>query len=108
MRGIARATLSSWVEAGQCEFVADFAGPFVTDVLAKIVFGADDPQLFRQAAECNDRVSEGDASAFPQFRDLMIEFLAKNPPRDDADDIVSAVQSGGVAARPLTQDDKVG
>jgi cytochrome P450 len=108
VRGIARAAMQSWLDSGRCEFVHDFAGPFVTDVLAQVVFDADDPELFRQAAMCNDRVSEGDVSAFPEFRALMVEFLEKQVPADDAGDIVSAVQNGTVQGRPLTEDEKVG
>jgi cytochrome P450 len=108
MREIARATMSSWVDTGHSEFVGDFAAPFVTDVLAKVVFAADDPELFREAADCNDRVSEGDASAFPRFRSLMEEFLEKHPARDGGGDIVSAIVGGTVADRPLTKDEKVG
>jgi cytochrome P450 len=105
---IARATMQSWVDSGRCEFIHEFAAPFVTDVLAKVVFDTDDSELLRQAAECNDRVAEGDGSAYGEFRELMVEFLDTHSPVDDAGDIISAVHKGTVAARPLTEEEKLG
>jgi hypothetical protein len=37
---------------------------------------------------------EGDVSAFPEFRALMVGFLEKHTPAGDAGDIVSAVKNG--------------
>jgi cytochrome P450 len=105
---IARAAMAPWVDSGRCEFIGGFAGPFVTDVLAKVVFDADDPELFRRAADCNDRVSEGDVAAFLEFRDCMVEFMEKHSPADEADDIVSAVKNGTVEGRPLTEAEQLG
>lgn len=106
LREIARGHISRWVDDGGCEFVADFGAPFVTDVLAKVVFEADDPELFRKAAACNDRVSEGDQSAFPEFYELIAGFVDAHD--GSGDGIVAAIKNGTVAGRALSRDELVG
>ncbi|MCU1658045.1 MAG: putative cytochrome [Pseudonocardiales bacterium] len=106
IREIARATMQPWIDSGECEFIKDFAAPFVTDVLAKVVFEADDPELFREAAECNDRVAAGDQAAFVEFRDLMIGFVDRH--QGQGSDITTAVKNGTIAGRSLTHDEQVG
>ncbi len=106
IREIARSHIASWVDKGECEFVADFAAPFVTDVLAKVVFESDDVETFRRAAEINDRISEGDVAMFPEFSNLMVQFVDSHD--GSGDGLVAALLNGTVEGRPLTPEEKYG
>ncbi len=106
VREIAREHIDSWAGRGECEFIAEFAAPFVTDVLAKVVFETDDPELFRRAAACNDRVSEGDQTAFGEFYELMVGFLDSHD--GSGDGIMAAIKNGSVEGRPLSYEEQVG
>jgi cytochrome P450 len=106
LREIAQGHIAKWIDKGECEYISEFAAPFVTDVLAKVVFEADDPELFRLAAACNDRVSEGDQAAFGEFWQLMIGFVDQHD--GSGDGIMAMIKNGSVAGRPLTHDEQVG
>lgn len=109
VREIAQQTLEPWIGNGQCEFIEDFANPFITDVLSKVVFEEDNPDLFRKAGEINDRVSEGDVDGFLEFKDLMTGFVEERRRQGERDgDIMSAINYGTVDGRPLTDEERVG
>jgi len=77
VRGLARATMASWIDSGHCDVVSQYAAPFVTDVLATVVFHEDDLDVFRQAEQYNGRVAVGDASAFAPFYELLTDFVER-------------------------------
>jgi cytochrome P450 len=107
VRAIARSLIDKWVDDGECEFVSAFGVPFVSDVLAHVIFEEDDPELFRQAALIHDRGSEGDrTTAFPEFYELMTGFVDRHD--GSGDGIMAAIKNGTVDGRPLTHDEQVG
>jgi len=107
VRRLARAQIGSWVDSGRCEIIGDFAAPFVTNVLAKVVFNSDDTETFHRAAECTDRLVQGDVSAFPELREVMVKFVATRSGCAPGD-LMYAVLNGSVGGRPLTKDEQVG
>lgn len=107
VRDLARAHMAHWVSEGRCEFIDDFASPFVTDVLSSVVFRSSDTSVFRKAAAYADRLVTGDISAFPEFLALMTDFAESRRGADDGG-VVSAIMNGAVGGRPLTQAESVG
>ena len=67
VREIAGAAMETWIGSGRCEAMQDFANPFVTNVLASVIFEDDDGRLFREAAACNERFITGDTSGVWTF-----------------------------------------
>lgn len=107
IRDIAKIHISQWISNGTCEFISDFAAPFVTDVLAKIVFNCEDTAVFRRAAECTERLVSGDISVYPEFAALMANFV-EDRKKVDQGGVVSAVLNGEIDGRPLTPEEQVG
>ncbi|ORW20492.1 cytochrome P450 [Mycobacterium palustre] len=108
VREIARSAMETWIGSGRCEVMRDFAGPFVTNVLASVIFEDDDGELFREAAECNERFITGDPQGVVDFYQLMVQFVEKRTASSDPGAIVEAVTTGTVAGRPLTDAERVG
>src|SRR5579859_6140717 len=109
VRAVARAAIASWKNTGACEVIGDFAGPFVTDVLARVVFGETDETVFRIANDFVLRISHGESEAFPEFRQFLINFV--NRRRDDpepSDDVVRAINTATIDSAPLTDDERAG
>jgi cytochrome P450 len=109
IRDIARKTISPWLEAGHCDLIADFASPFVTDVLAQVIFDQEDTEIFRRADEFVTRTATGEAQAFLYFRDVIAEFVDRR--RDagvNGNDIISKINSAVVNGRKLTDAERTG
>jgi cytochrome P450 len=108
VRAIAGAAMETWLGSGRCEAMQDFANPFVTNVLASVIFEDDDGGLFREAAACNERFITGDTSGVLDFYRLMVQFVEKRGASCRPGAIVDAVTTGTVAGRPLTDAERVG
>jgi cytochrome P450 len=108
VRDIAVAEMETWVRSRRCEAMQDFTNPFVTNVLASVIFEDDDGALFREAAACNDRFITGDISGVVDFYQLMVRFVEERAASSRPGDIVEAITTGTVAGRPLTDAERVG
>jgi cytochrome P450 len=108
VRDIAVRALSPWIESGECEFISQYAGPFITDVLAAVVFDEPDKEVFRLAAEHNERIATGDASAFVDQKELLTRFVERRRAEAGSDDLVSAIDGAVINGVPLTEVEKVG
>ncbi len=108
VREIALAAMDGWLSSGRCEAMHDFTNPFVTNVLASVVFEDDDGALFREAAACNDRFITGDISGVLDFYQLMVKFVSERAGSSHPGAVVQAVMTGTVAGRPLTDAERVG
>lgn len=108
VRDIAVAAMETWVGSGRCEAMQDFTNPFVTNVLASVIFEDDDGGLFREAAACNERFITGDTSGVLDFYQLMVRFVEERAASSRPGDIVEAITTGTVAGRPLTDAERVG
>ncbi|MDT4937555.1 MAG: hypothetical protein QOG80_1226, partial [Pseudonocardiales bacterium] len=108
VRRLARQTMAPWIESGRCDVVSDYAAPFVTDVLATVIFQEDDLDVFRRAEHYNGRVAVGDASAFAPFYEELTAFVDRRRAQPREDDIVTTIINGTVAGRALTEAEQIG
>jgi cytochrome P450 len=110
MRRVARELIDGWVDDGQVELMSRFASPFVSRVLARVVFDEDDPAGMERAKQIVlGVVEDGSPEAFVQLAGLSAEYLAKarsNPP--DQDGLLRRLVTGTVDGRPVTDEDAFG
>ena len=110
MRRVARELIEEWIDDGEVELMSGFASPFVSRVLARVVFDEDDPEGMERAKRIVARVVEdGSPEAFLQLATLSGEYLAqarKNPP--DRDGLLRRLVTGTVDGRPVTDEDAFG
>ena len=110
IRDSARALLDELVPRGGFDFMTDYAIPFTSGNLARVVLDDGNAERIKRAISIATRISsEGDAQAFFDMAALAEEFL-----RDRAasghqrDDVLSAIVNGTVQGRPLTLAEQVG
>lgn len=110
IRRLAATRIEGFAAAGSCEFLGDFASPFVADVLATVIFNEDDEDLFRQTGEVNHELSTNpNAVAFQRFAELIGGFIDRRVASGvQKDDVVTAIITGTVEGRPLTREEQVG
>jgi cytochrome P450 len=110
IRRLAAARIDGFAAVGRCEFLRDFASPFVADVLATVIFNEDDEDLFRETGEVNHELSTNpNDAAFRRFADLIGAFIDRRVASGvQKDDIVTAIITGTVDDRPLTREERVG
>jgi cytochrome P450 len=110
IRNLAAARIGEFAAAGRCEFIGDFAGPFVADVLATVIFNEDDEDLFRETGKVNHELATNPSdAAFRRFADLIGGFIDRRVAAGvRRDDVVAAIISGTVEGRPLTREEQVG
>jgi cytochrome P450 len=106
---IAVGILTPWIASGRCEFISQYAGPFITDVLAAVVFNEPDQEVFRLAAEYNERIATGDASAFVEQKELLTRFVERRRAEPgDGRDLISAINNAVIGGVPITDAERVG
>jgi cytochrome P450 len=106
---IAVRALTPWIDSGRCEFISQYAGPFITDVLAAVVFDEPDQEVFRLAAEYNERIATGDASAFVEQKELLTRFVERRrAERGDGQDLIAAINRAVINGVPITDAQRVG
>jgi cytochrome P450 len=98
------------VPRGGFDFMTDYAIPFTSGNLARVVLDDGNAERIQRAIRIATRISsEGDPQAFFDMAALAEEFL-----RDRAasghqrDDVLSAIVNGTVQGRPLTLEEQVG
>jgi len=103
MRSIARELIDGFVDNGKVELLSEFAGPFVSRVLASVVFNETDMTKMEHAKEVVFRVTEdGTEEAFMGLGMLAAEYLAaatENPPEEDG--ILRSLVTGEIGGEPL-------
>jgi cytochrome P450 len=110
IRDIARRSVDSWIDAGGCELVEDFANPFTATVLAKIILDLDDVDEVRRVQHLVEAIGAANAATAWQDLEVFVRALLEerlNSP-EQADDVLSAVLHGTVAGRPLTESERIG
>lgn len=111
MRKIAAAAIESWAHRGECEFVSEFAVPYTSSILARVIFDEQDADRIGEAVKVINRIAtEQSPEAFFDMALLCARYLAE---REDAghrsDDLLGAILSGTVdGGRPLTEDERLG
>src|SRR6516165_7333775 len=87
MRSIARELIDGFIDKGKVEFLGEFAGPFVSRVLASVVFKETDMAKMERAKEVAFAVTEdGTEEDFMNLGMLAAEYLAaatENPPEEE-------------------------
>lgn len=110
MRTVARELIASWVERGAVELISEFASPYVSRVLARVVFDEDDPERMEHARSVVLGVIEdGSEEAFVKLAMLSGEYLARaraNPPEQDG--VLRRLVTGEVDGEPVSDEDAFG
>jgi cytochrome P450 len=112
LRGIARGLIDGFVEAGECDFVEEFAGPFPTAVIAELLgVDVDDGKTFRTWADTIMLSTAVDAPSltdtYAQIFDYMGRVIAQRR-RNPGDDLVSALLAAEVDGEVLSEDEMLG
>jgi cytochrome P450 len=110
MRSIARELVDKFVDRGKVELLGDFAGPFVSRVLASVVFKETDMAKMERAKEVVFAVTEdGTEEAFMNLGMLAAEYLAAataNPPEENG--ILRSLVTGTVDGKTLEPQQALG
>lgn len=109
MRSITTDLIDEFVEAGRCEFVADFARKLPGAVIFRLFLGLPEDEVdeaFRLTMAIMHSLGTDDApkvhAEFMQLISGMLERRRCEPPRGD---VVDALFEGTVGDRPMTQDE---
>ena len=110
MRSAANQLIDRFIDAGECEFMHDFATPFTSSSLARVIL--DDPNEIRlsKAIDIATRIGdEGTPELFIELAELADEYLNERAASAGSrDDIVNAILTGHVYQRALTRNEMVG
>ncbi|MFD8813468.1 cytochrome P450 [Streptomyces sp. NPDC059627] len=110
IRRHARELLDDLVPRGRFEFMTEFAVPFTSGNLAKVIFDDDNEARIEQAISLATEISSaGRHEAFFELAALAEELLRERAASgSQRDDILSAIIRATVQGRPLTMEERVG
>jgi cytochrome P450 len=117
MRAIARAAIEGFIDDGRLEFVRQFAIPFSAGVLSRVIFDESDEQRVQSALEVVAVLaSDPSPPAFGRLAGLAGEYIAKRAASEvtaadtagTSEDILTALVTGQVDGRPLTDEERIG
>ncbi|MFC0449992.1 cytochrome P450 [Rhodococcus jostii] len=110
IRRYARNLLDDLVPRGRFEFMTEFAVPFTSGNLAKVILADDNETRLQSAIQlAADISSYGRNEAFFELAELAEELLNERMTfGGDRDDILSAIIRATVQGRPLTMQERVG
>jgi cytochrome P450 len=110
VRDTARTLLDNLVPRGRFDFMADYAIPFTSRNLARVILDDSNAERIQRAIAIATRISsEGDPQAFFDMAALAEEFLRDRAASgSQRDDVLSAIVNGTVEGRPLTLQEQVG
>ncbi len=110
VRDTARTLLDNLVPRGRFDFMTDYAIPFTSRNLARVVLDDSNAERIQRAIAIATRISsEGDPQAFFDMAALAEEFLRDRAASgSQRDDVLSAIVNGTVGGRPLTLQEQVG
>src|SRR5258705_7894689 len=109
VRDTARTLLDNLVPRGRFDFMTDYAIPFTSRNLARVVLDDSNAERIQRAIAIATRISsEGDPQAFFDMAALAEEFLRDRAASgSQRDDVLSAIVNGTVQGRPLTLQEQV-
>jgi cytochrome P450 len=110
VRDTARTLLDDLVPRGRFDFMTDYAIPFTSRNLARVILDDSNAERIQRAIAIATRISgEGDPQAFFDMAALAEEFLRDRAASGSRrDDVLSAIVNGTVEGRPLTLQEQVG
>ena len=110
-RDLVTRLIDEFVEAGSCDFMADFARPFPGLAFFDLVLGAPPDEV----AEINRLATTASVSTNPGARDAwrsmfqwITDFVADRRRRPARGDVVDAVLAAEIEGRPITDDEIIG
>jgi cytochrome P450 len=110
VRATAHQLLDKIVPNGQFDFMTDFAVPFTSRNLARVILDDDNAERIQQAISLATEISSGGRpEAFFEIAKLAEELLRDRAASgSQRDDILSAIVHATVQGRPLTMEEQVG
>jgi len=110
IRQYARELLDVLVPRGRFEFMTEFAVPFTSGNLAKVILADDNEVRLQRAIQlAADISSYGRNEAFFELAELAEELLEERMASgSERDDVLSAIIRATVQGRPLTMEERVG
>lgn len=111
VRDIAAGAIEKFLARGSCDFVSEFTVPFVSGVLAKLVFNESDPDRLAEAVRTVATVAEEQTQAsFEQLGALAAGYLIEKKENLSPDDqtLLGVVAAGSVDGRPLDMEEQIG
>jgi cytochrome P450 len=110
VRDTASPLLDNLVPRGRFDFMTDYAIPFTSRNLARVILDDSNAERIQRAIAIATRISsEGDPQAFFDMAALAEEFLRDRAASgSQRDDVLSAIVNGTVEGRPLTLQEQVG
>jgi cytochrome P450 len=110
MRACAVELIDGWLDNGKVEILADYAGPYVARILARMVFDEQDLTAMERAKRVVVRVAEeATEEAFFDLAVLSAEYLAAaidNPPTEEG--VLKALVTGQINGAPVSEDEAMG
>ena len=110
VRETARELLDKLVPNGHFDFMTDYAVPFTSRNLARVILDDSNAERIQRAISIATRISgDGEAEAFFEIAALAEELLRERAASgSERDDVLSAIVHGTVQGRPLTMEEQVG
>ncbi len=110
VRATASELLDKLIPAGRFDFMTDYAIPFTSRNLARVILDDGNEERIARAISIATRISgEGDPAAFFEISALAEELLRERAASgSQRDDVLSAIAGGTVEGRPLTMEEQVG
>ena len=110
VRETARELLDKLVPNGHFDFMTDYAVPFTSRNLARVILDDNNAERIQRAISIATRISgDGEAEAFFEIAALAEELLRERAASgSERDDVLSAIVNGTVEGRPLTMEEQVG
>src|ERR1700758_1147956 len=110
VRQTARDLLDKLTPDGRFDFMTDFAVPFTSRNLARVILDDGNAERIQRAISIATRISgDGEAEAFFEIAALAEELLRERAASgSERDDVLSAIVHGTVQGRPLTMEEQVG
>jgi cytochrome P450 len=110
MRAAATELIDEFIDGGSCEFLNEYAGPYIGSVLTKVIFDDMNEEQLAYAQDIALRVSEG---ATPEiFAELFVmcaEYLQKAKAKGiDGDGVLARLVNGTINGSPLPEDHQIG
>ncbi len=110
MRQIARDAIAKFIDAGEFDFVADYAIPFSAGSLARIVLVTDNQDLVDRGVKAVKRTAvESTPETFGGVAEVAMEAMAEVEAHPEGrEDVLAAIVSAEIDGQPLTPMERLG
>lgn len=110
MREMARSYIERFIDRGEVEMMEEFALPFTAAAVAQIVFEETNQERMQRIIPAVERCAhENSPEAYLGVATIAAEYMAERAATAaERDDLLSAIITGTVEGRPLTQEEQLG